>query len=132
SLVLSAGALVSMLSTPIWGNLSDRTTSRFGRRRPWLAGGVLIGTAGLSVIATATTVTAVAVGWCIAQAGFNAAQAALNAILPDQVPEEQRGRVSGFVGFTSKIGTLVGTGIAALVGTNIGLMLLAPATFGVI
>lgn len=132
SLVLSAGAAVSMLSTPIWGNLSDRTTSRFGRRRPWLAGGVLTGTAGLLVIAMATTVPVVVVGWCIAQAGFNAAQAALNAILPDQVPEEQRGRVSGFVGFTSKLGTLVGTGIAALLGASLGLMLLAPAVFGAI
>ncbi|MCI2423649.1 MFS transporter [Saccharopolyspora sp. K220] len=132
SLVLSAGAVVSMLSTPIWGNLSDRTTSRFGRRRPWLAGGVLTGTAGLVVIATATNVPTTAIGWCVAQAGFNAAQAALNAVLPDQVPEEQRGRVSGFVGFTSKVGTLVGTGITALVGGSLGLMLLAPAAFGVV
>ncbi len=54
------------------------------------------------------------------------------AIIPDQVPEEQRGRVSGYVGFTSKVGTLVGTGITALVGASLGLILLVPAAFGVI
>jgi len=130
-LVLSVGALLSMLSTPIWGNLSDRTTSRFGRRRPWLAAGVLVGTVGLAVIAAAPSIPLVVVGWSIAQMGFNAAQAALNAILPDNVPEEQRGRVSGLVGFTSKVGTLIGTGLAALSAGNVGLMLLLPAVFGI-
>ncbi|MBA2810956.1 MFS transporter [Streptomyces sp. KM273126] len=132
SAVLSIGALLSMITTPIWGNLSDRTTSRFGRRRPWLAGGVLAGTAGLAVIALAGNVTLVAVGWGIAQMGFNASQAALNALLPDNVPEEQRGRVSGMVGFTSKVGTLIGTGLVALAGSGVAPMLLLPALFGII
>lgn len=32
--VLSVGALLAMLGNPVFGALSDRTTSRFGRRRP--------------------------------------------------------------------------------------------------
>lgn len=36
--VLSVGALLAMLGNPVFGALSDRTTSRFGRRRPgWSA-----------------------------------------------------------------------------------------------
>ena len=34
SLVTGVGALVAMVANPICGGLSDRTTSRFGRRRP--------------------------------------------------------------------------------------------------
>ncbi|MBP8533230.1 MFS transporter [Streptomyces sp. MK37H] len=132
SIVLSIGALLSMVATPIWGNLSDRTTSRFGRRRPWLAGGVLAGTVGLVIIALAQSVPLVVVGWSIAQMGFNASQAALNALLPDNVPEDHRGRVSGMVGFTSKVGTLIGTGLVALSGGAVESMLLLPAVFGLL
>ncbi|MFI9211515.1 MFS transporter [Streptomyces sp. NPDC053253] len=36
--VLSLGAVLAMIGNPVFGALSDRTTSRFGRRRPWLVG----------------------------------------------------------------------------------------------
>ncbi|ETJ05655.1 MAG: Major facilitator transporter, partial [Actinomyces urogenitalis DORA_12] len=43
SLVTGLGALVSTLGNPVFGALSDRTTSRFGRRLPWIAGGLALG-----------------------------------------------------------------------------------------
>src|SRR5260370_3514123 len=67
-------------------------------RRPWLIAGVISGTLGLLVIAFAPNIPLVLVGWCLAQAGFNALLAVVVAILPDQVPEEQRGLVSGVLG----------------------------------
>ncbi|MGB8943676.1 MAG: MFS transporter, partial [Streptomyces sp.] len=33
--VAGAGAVVSLASNPLFGALSDRTVSRFGRRTPW-------------------------------------------------------------------------------------------------
>lgn len=39
SLVTGLGALVAVLANPLAGAWSDRTTSRFGRRRPWILGG---------------------------------------------------------------------------------------------
>ncbi|MGH8877676.1 MAG: MFS transporter, partial [Stackebrandtia sp.] len=33
--VTGLGALVSVVANPLAGALSDRTTSRFGRRHPW-------------------------------------------------------------------------------------------------
>ena len=41
-LVLSAGAIISMLTAPIFGALSDRIRLPGGRRKPW----VVIGTVG--------------------------------------------------------------------------------------
>src|SRR5262245_31804513 len=38
SLVLAVGAVFALIGNPLFGRLSDRTTSRFGIRRPWLAG----------------------------------------------------------------------------------------------
>ena len=91
SLVLGLGAFFALVGNPLFGRLSDRTTSRFGMRRPWLIGGVICGALALLMIATATTVAMVLVGWCLAQLAFNAVLAAIIAVLPDQVPVEQRG-----------------------------------------
>lgn len=40
ALVAGAGALLALFANPFLGTLSDRTSSRFGMRRPWLVGGL--------------------------------------------------------------------------------------------
>src|SRR5215467_15714184 len=82
--VTGIGAAVAMISNPVAGALSDRTTSRFGRRRPWIAGGALAGAAALAFLAGQRAIAGVIVGWCLAQAGLNAMQASLTACVPDQ------------------------------------------------
>ena len=37
--VTGAGAVVSLAANPVFGALSDRTASRFGRRTPWIVAG---------------------------------------------------------------------------------------------
>lgn len=51
--VTGLGAAVSLVANPLFGALSDRTTSRFGRRTPWIAAGVLGGAAALCLLAAA-------------------------------------------------------------------------------
>ncbi|WP_406214274.1 MFS transporter [Streptomyces decoyicus] len=114
AVVASLGALVALLANPLAGRLSDRTTSRFGRRRPWLIGGVLGGTFGLAIMALIPSIAAVAAGWCLAQLCFNATIAALAASVPEQVPAPQRGMVSGVVGFSQRLAVPIGMGAAAL------------------
>src|SRR5215472_16472232 len=77
--VTGIGAAVAMISNPVAGALSDRTTSRFGRRRPWIAGGALAGAAALALLAGQHTLAGVIIGWCLAQAGLNTMQASLTA-----------------------------------------------------
>src|SRR3712207_7705345 len=48
-------------------------------------------------------------GWCTCQVFFNATLAAQAAVLPDQVPVEQRGLVSGVLGLSVPIASVVGT-----------------------
>ena len=109
ALVLSAGAGVAIVSNPIFGHLSDRTRSRFGRRRPWLLAGMLCGTLALVIVAQARNVGVVLAGWCLAQLAFNAVLAAMVAVLPDQVPERERGTVSGIISVCLPIGQALGS-----------------------
>ncbi|WP_105567304.1 MFS transporter [Microbacterium halophytorum] len=108
-LVLSVGALFALVANPLAGRLSDRTTSRFGMRRPWILGGSVIGLGSLALIGVASSVWVVLVGWCLAQASLNAVLAAANATLPDQVPSHHRGRVSGLIGITTPLAILAGS-----------------------
>ncbi|MEV0094907.1 MFS transporter [Streptomyces sp. NPDC050738] len=120
SLVTGLGALVAVLANPLAGAWSDRTTSRFGRRRPWILGGALAGAAGLMVTASQHTVTGVAVGWCLAQAGLNAMLAGVTTPIADRVPLAQRAQVSGWTGLMQAFGLVVGALITTLLITGVG------------
>lgn len=45
--VSGISAVFALVAFPLTGSLSDRTSSRFGRRRPWIAGGTALFAAGL-------------------------------------------------------------------------------------
>ncbi|WP_127819069.1 MFS transporter [Microbacterium sp. CPCC 204701] len=107
-LVLGVGALFALIANPLAGRLSDRTTSRWGMRRPWILGGSIVGLGAFALIGSAGSVWVVLVGWCIVQASMNAVLAAANATLPDQVPAVSRGKVSGVIGITTPLGILGG------------------------
>lgn len=132
-LVSSVGALFALIVNPLAGAVSDRTTSRFGRRRPFIVGGTAAGVIGLGVVGFAPTIAVVLVGWVIAQIGFNLVLAALQALLPDQVPVERRARVSAVLGISQQVSPLVGIGIATGVlatGAGFGPVFLVPALVG--
>jgi MFS family permease len=130
SVVTGVGALVAMVGNPLCGRLSDRTTSRFGMRRPWMVGGLVGGTLGVLVVALAPSIPVVLVGWCLAQLGFNALLAAGVAVLPDQVPVGQRGTVAGLLGVCLPIASVTGTYVVKLFSGSQLLMFLAPCAIG--
>jgi len=130
ALVLTVGAICAIVSNPVFGYLSDRTRSRHGRRRPWLVGGMACGTLALLVTAHADSIMIVAVGWGLAQIAFNAVLAAMVAILPDQVPESQRGTVSGVVSMCLPLGQALGTLVVSGVSHSTPLTFLLPALLG--
>lgn len=131
SRVLMAGALVALISNPIFGALSDSTRSRFGRRRPWLVGGVLCGCASLAAIGLAPTINTVLLGWCAAQLSFNAVLAAMVAIIPDRIAPIQRGTVVGILGVCMPIGQITGTYLVQQLSINMTLALVVPGVIGV-
>ena len=126
-LATAAGAVIAVVAGPLAGAISDRTTWRWGRRRPWALIGALAGTAGLVLLAGQTTLAGVVLGWCIAQAGLNTLQAALTASVPDRVPVEQRATVSGWISVPQSLGVVVGVLVVTVIvtGTRAGYLLIA-------
>ncbi|MET9226949.1 MFS transporter [Lentzea sp. NPDC003310] len=113
-IVTGVGALVSLLVVPLIGFLSDRTTSRFGRRHPWTLAGAAIGAVGLAVLGNAPSVTVMTIGWCLVQAGIGGMLAALTSAVPDRVPVAQRAQVGGLIGISQMLGTVLGAVVVTL------------------
>jgi len=132
-LISAIGALVAIVSNALTGALSDRTRSGLGRRRPWIIAGSAGGVVALAIVGFAPNLVVATLGWVLAQLTLNMVLAALQALLPDQVPLEQRARVSSVLGISQQVSPLLGIGIAYGVqaaGGGIGLMFLIPGIVG--
>ncbi len=102
-----AGAC-ALIAFPLTGALSDRTTSRWGRRRPWILVGTLLFSVSLFILGLQTTMVGIGIFWSLALIGFCVLSAAITATISDQVPVDQRGFVSGWVSAPQAIGTVLG------------------------
>jgi MFS family permease len=130
ALVAGVGALLAMVGNPLFGKMSDRTTSRRGMRRPWMVAGLVGGCLGVVIVALAPSMPVVLAGWCIAQLCFNALLAAMVAVLPDQVPSVQRGLVSGVLGVCLPVAAVCATFLVKLFTGSLLAMFLAPCAIG--
>jgi MFS family permease len=106
--ISAVAGVAALVAFPVVGALSDRTGSRFGRRRPWIAAGAAVFAAGLVLLGLQDTTAGIAIGWSVALVGFAAVSSALTALIADQVPVAQRGLVSAFVSVPQAVGTIVG------------------------
>jgi len=114
-LVVVGGTLAAVIVHPLAGALSDRTTARLGRRRPWLLWGTLPNLIGLGLMAIAPSVPLLALGYLVVQVANNAVNAPWSAVIADQVPAAQRGAASGWNGLLTVAGTVVGSLVGGLI-----------------
>ncbi|MCX4868032.1 MFS transporter [Streptomyces sp. NBC_00257] len=130
--VMAVGSIAALLLNPVFGHLSDRTTGRFGRRRPWIAGGLVVGLPAGAVMATAHSTTQLVLGWLLAQAAYNAALAALSAVIADRVPPAQQATMSGLFGAAGFAGIVPGLVLVGTIPGNTTALFLIPAAIGVL
>lgn len=131
ALVLNFGAVFAIVIPPLIGAFSDRSTHRMGRRRPYMIIGTAINIAGLFIMMLVSMATPAItpgqtevaagitanlpwymVGYVLVQFGNGVAGAAYNGIIPDLVPQSQRGAASGYMGMLAQLGTIGGVLIA--------------------
>ena len=107
-IVSGIAGLCALIAFPLTGALSDRSISRFGRRRPFILGGAVIFAVGLILLGAQTTIVGVGVFWSVSLIGFCVITASLTAVISDQVPVNQRGVVSSWISAPQAIGTILG------------------------
>jgi MFS family permease len=137
TIATAVGVLAAVITNPIAGALSDRTTSRLGRRRPWFIAGTLLSAVTLALMATTTSFVALVVWWAIFHIAANTLLAGLSAIVPDQVPVRQRATVSAFVSLSLPVGAVIGALLVTRVARStqvsyyifIGLLLIVMVLF---
>lgn len=126
-IISGIAGVFALIAYPVAGALSDRTTGRFGRRRPWILGGTLLFAVSLVTLGLQSTLVGVGIFWSLAIIGFCVLTAALTATISDQVPVGQRGVVSGWIAAPQAIGTVLGLLIVEELGLGIVVGYLAMA-----
>ena len=119
AVITGVGVIGSVVGQPLTGALSDRTTSSWGRRRPWLLGGALAGAVAVALLPYLGSLAAITLLWLVAQFTINATFAALTATVPDQVPVDQRGIASGLMGLAQTVGIVAGVALVSFVVTSL-------------
>ncbi|MFF2473254.1 MFS transporter [Streptomyces sp. NPDC058066] len=118
----TTGAVLATIGNPVFGQLSDRTRSRFGRRAPWILLCALLGALALVAQAHATSIATLGLSWGVVQFIMNGYQAALTAAMPDRVPAARYGTFSALVGLGVPLGTIAtALIIGGVPGTKFGL-----------
>ncbi len=97
--LLFAGLVVAVIVQPISGAISDRSLSRWGRRRPMMAVWTFIDLLFLAGIAYAPNFFFLFAAYCGLQFASNIAHGPAQGLIPDLVPENQRGAASGVKNF---------------------------------
>ena len=107
-LINAVAGAVTLVLLPVFGALCDRTRSRLGRRRVWVLGGVAAYAVALVVTGYQGSWGGLAVTWAVAAAAVCAVTAGLTATVADEVPDEQRGVVSGAMFGPQSVGLVIG------------------------
>jgi MFS family permease len=110
----AAGAALAVVVHPLAGALSDRCRSPWGRRRPFFLAGNAVALVVLVLMAFVGTYRALLLAVLGLQLASNVALAPYQALIPDLVPEGERGLASGYMGLMSLGGTICSLALAAV------------------
>lgn len=122
------GLLVAMVVQPIVGVFSDRARTRLGRRLPFIIGGAVMIALSLFLLAAAPALWVLLLGVILIQFSSNVLQGPWQALIPDLVPERQRGQASSLKAVMDILalvlggmvaGNILGEGGVARWGSNV-------------
>jgi len=131
AIVVTVGVIAPILVQPTIGTISDYTTTRWGRRKPYIVIGTLLDVLFLVGLATSQTYLSLVAFYFLLQLSSNFAQGPFQGYVPDLVPARQVALASGLMGTMIVLGTIAGVGIATL-GVNTGLVVAATISLGIV
>jgi len=118
-LISATGLALAMVIQPIAGAISDRSRSRWGRRRPCIVAGTLGDLVFLAIMALAGNFWILFAGYCLLQLSSNIAHGPYQGFIPDLVPEDKKGLASGMKGLVELLALVIGSRvIGSLLGRD--------------
>lgn len=112
------GLLVAMVVQPVVGVFSDRARTPLGRRLPFIIGGALLIASSLFLLAAAPALWILLGGVILIQLSSNVLQGPWQALIPDLVPQSQRGTASSLKAVMDILATVTAGAVAGfLLGT---------------
>ncbi|HMS54518.1 MAG TPA: MFS transporter [Fimbriimonadaceae bacterium] len=127
-LIFAIGAVEAMIGPGLYGYLSDRCRSRFGRRRPFIAIGGALTAVALVWLGFSNQLWMLLVGYIIVQVADDIGTGPYSALIPEYVPEAERGRAAGIMGLLKLTAQIS----AAVAGVLLGSVVLIYLTMAVI
>ena len=113
------GLLVAMVVQPVVGVFSDRAKSKLGRRLPFIIWGAALIAVSLFLLASAPALWILLMGVILIQFSSNILQGPWQALIPDLVPQAQRGTASSYKAVGDILATVVAGAVAGiLLGTT--------------
>jgi MFS family permease len=116
AVVNGISGVVALIALPVCGSLSDRSRTRFGRRRIWVAAGAVLFATGLVLTGLQTQWVTLAICWSFSMLGLSAMTAGLTAVVADRVPNRQRGLISGAIFGPQALGVVIGIAAVSAFG----------------
>jgi MFS family permease len=114
AVITVAGAVCGLIVQFVIGPISDRCTSRYGRRRPFIVAGTLLAIVAMVVFAYADSFIGLVLSFVAIQFFLNVANGPYQALIPDLVPANHQGAASGVMGVMSLVGDAGGPLLAGL------------------
>ena len=118
-----AGPLTGLLVQPLIGAMSDRTSSRWGRRTPYFLCGAILCSLGLFVMPLSPTLLAAVCTLWILDAGNNITMEPYRAYVSDRLSEEQRNfgflSQSAFTGLGQMLAYLAPSFMVGILGFDV-------------
>jgi len=125
-LLFAVGAVMAFIGPPVFGYVSDRFPTRWGRRLPYLGAGALLTAAGLIWMAYAPGYWSLFAAYIILQLADDLATGPYSALIPDLVPSENRGTASGWMGSLQMAAQIV-AGLVAVILADLRLLFIVTA-----
>ena len=106
--VLASAVLINLLGSPVMGTVSDRCSSQWGARRPFIVAGTVGVAIAIQLLMRSRSLVEYILAYNLLCACSVVASVPFNALVVDSIHSDYRGAASGAMGVAGHLGTFVG------------------------